>query len=75
MEIKLFIVVGVLTFQLILIFLGQSSKFDRFSLLNNLSKAVSFAKFNLSQGKRLLVCCSNGMASVELVLNPFAEPM
>ncbi|XP_058732244.1 uncharacterized protein C3F10.06c isoform X1 [Vicia villosa] len=37
-----------------------SSKFDRFSLLNNLSEAVSFAKFNLIQGKRLLVCCNNG---------------
>ncbi|KAK7398988.1 hypothetical protein VNO78_10163 [Psophocarpus tetragonolobus] len=37
-----------------------TSKFNRFSLLNNLPKAVSFAKFNLSQGKRLLVCCNNG---------------
>ncbi|XP_057416596.1 uncharacterized protein C3F10.06c isoform X2 [Lotus japonicus] len=37
-----------------------TSKFDRFSLLNNLPKAVSFAKFNLGQGKRLLVCCNNG---------------
>ncbi|XP_039684747.1 uncharacterized protein C3F10.06c isoform X2 [Medicago truncatula] len=37
-----------------------NSKFDRFSLLNNLPKAVSFAKFNLSQGKRLLVCCNDG---------------
>ncbi|KAH1135832.1 hypothetical protein GLYMA_05G227000v4 [Glycine max] len=37
-----------------------TSKFDRFSLLNNLPKAVSFAKFNLSLGKRLLVCCNNG---------------
>ncbi|PNY17086.1 tRNA A64-2'-O-ribosylphosphate transferase [Trifolium pratense] len=37
-----------------------SSKFDRFSLLNNLPKAVSFAKLNLNQGKRLLVCCNNG---------------
>lgn len=37
-----------------------TSKFDRFSLLNNLPKAVGFAKFNLSQGKRLLVCCNNG---------------
>lgn len=50
-------------FLLILIFYGQTSKFDRFSLLNNLHKAVSFAKFNLSQGKRLLVCCSNGNGS------------
>ncbi|KAK7319947.1 hypothetical protein RJT34_04676 [Clitoria ternatea] len=37
-----------------------SSKFDRFSLLNNLPKAASFAKLNLGQGKRLLVCCNNG---------------
>ncbi|XP_020215947.1 uncharacterized protein C3F10.06c isoform X1 [Cajanus cajan] len=37
-----------------------TSKFDRFCLLNNLPKAVSFAKFNLSRGKRLLVCCNNG---------------
>ncbi|XP_061371149.1 uncharacterized protein C3F10.06c isoform X2 [Gastrolobium bilobum] len=37
-----------------------TSKFDRFSLLNNLPKAVGFAKFNLGQGKRLLVCCNNG---------------
>ncbi|KAK7358381.1 hypothetical protein VNO77_00308 [Canavalia gladiata] len=37
-----------------------TSKFDRFSLLNNLPKAVSFARFNLGQGKRLLVCCNNG---------------
>ncbi|MED6171330.1 hypothetical protein PIB30_039863 [Stylosanthes scabra] len=36
------------------------SKFDRFSLLNNLPSAVRFAKLNLSQGKRLLVCCHNG---------------
>jgi tRNA A64-2'-O-ribosylphosphate transferase len=48
-------------FPLILIFHGQSSKFDRFSLLNNLPKAVSFAKVNLNQGKRLLVCCNNGI--------------
>ncbi|QCD85237.1 uncharacterized protein C3F10.06c isoform X2 [Vigna unguiculata] len=38
----------------------MTSKFDRFSLLTNLPKAVSFAKFNLSQGKRLVVCCNNG---------------
>ncbi|KAK4280944.1 hypothetical protein QN277_012496 [Acacia crassicarpa] len=37
-----------------------TSKYDRFSLLNNLPSAVSFAKLNLSEGKRLLVCCSNG---------------
>ncbi|KAL1363503.1 uncharacterized protein C3F10.06c isoform X4 [Arachis hypogaea] len=37
-----------------------SSKFDRFSLFNNLHSAVNFAQLNLSQGKRLLVCCDNG---------------
>ncbi|KAI4350798.1 hypothetical protein L6164_005213 [Bauhinia variegata] len=37
-----------------------TSKFDRFSLLNNLPSAVSFAKLNLGKGKRLLVCCHNG---------------
>ncbi|KAF7819763.1 initiator tRNA phosphoribosyl transferase family protein [Senna tora] len=37
-----------------------TSKFDRFSILNNLPSAVSFAKLNLSKGRRLLVCCSNG---------------
>lgn len=74
MDIKL-VVFAVLIFHLILIFRGQSSKFDRFSLFNNLSKAVSFAKFNLSQGKQLLVCCNNGIASAELVLNPSAGPM
>ncbi|XP_022154666.1 uncharacterized protein LOC111021869 [Momordica charantia] len=36
------------------------SKLDRFSLSRNLSSAVDFAKLNLSQGKRLLICCSNG---------------
>lgn len=37
-----------------------TSKFDRFSLLNNLPSAVNFAKLNLSKGKRLLICCHNG---------------
>ncbi|KAI9119357.1 hypothetical protein K1719_010032 [Acacia pycnantha] len=37
-----------------------TSKYDRFSLLNNLPSVVSFARLNLSEGKRLLVCCSNG---------------
>lgn len=37
-----------------------NSKFDRFSLLSNLPSSVDFAKENLSQGKTLLVCCSDG---------------
>ncbi|KAL6221073.1 hypothetical protein ACLB2K_008825 [Fragaria x ananassa] len=37
-----------------------TSKFDRFSLLNNLPSAVNFAKLNISQGKTLLICCDNG---------------
>ncbi|KAB1214830.1 hypothetical protein CJ030_MR5G018765 [Morella rubra] len=37
-----------------------TSKFDRFSLLSNLSSAVDFAKLNLSKGKTLLICCRNG---------------
>ncbi|KAM2193794.1 hypothetical protein ACFX1R_028027 [Malus domestica] len=37
-----------------------TSKFDRFSLLNNLPSAVNFAKLNLSEGKTLLICCHNG---------------
>nr|AKM76538.1 initiator tRNA phosphoribosyl transferase family protein [Geranium incanum] len=37
-----------------------NSKFDRFSLRNNLPSAVKFAKLNLSKGKRLLVCCHDG---------------
>ncbi|XP_021807288.1 tRNA A64-2'-O-ribosylphosphate transferase isoform X1 [Prunus avium] len=37
-----------------------TSKFDRFSLLNNLPSAVNFAKLNLSKGKTLLICCNNG---------------
>uniref|UniRef100_A0A7C9AWQ3 Initiator tRNA phosphoribosyl transferase family protein n=1 Tax=Opuntia streptacantha TaxID=393608 RepID=A0A7C9AWQ3_OPUST len=36
------------------------SKFDRFSLLNNLPLAVKFARSNLIQGKSLLVCCCDG---------------
>lgn len=37
-----------------------TSKFDRFSVLNNLPSAVNFAKVNLSIGKKLLICCNNG---------------
>nr|AKM76532.1 initiator tRNA phosphoribosyl transferase family protein [Erodium chrysanthum] len=37
-----------------------TSKFDRFSLRNNLAPAVNFAKLNLSNGNRLLVCCHDG---------------
>lgn len=37
-----------------------TSKLDRFSLLNNLSSALNFAKLNLSRGNRLLIFCSNG---------------
>ncbi|KAL5729020.1 hypothetical protein ACHQM5_002029 [Ranunculus cassubicifolius] len=37
-----------------------SSKFDRFSLRNNLPCAIKFAKRNLRRGKKLLVCCGNG---------------
>lgn len=37
-----------------------TSKFDRFSLLNNLPSAVNFAKLNLSKGKTLLICCNDG---------------
>lgn len=44
-------------------FIGQTSKFDRFSLLSNLSSAVDFAKLNLSKGKTLLICCRNGKDS------------
>ncbi|XVE70496.1 hypothetical protein DITRI_Ditri10aG0077000 [Diplodiscus trichospermus] len=36
------------------------SKLDRFSLFNNLSSAVSFAKLNLTKGKKLLICCHDG---------------
>ncbi|KNA20902.1 hypothetical protein SOVF_048150 [Spinacia oleracea] len=37
-----------------------SSKFDRFSLLNNLPSALKFARSNLTKGKSLLVCCHDG---------------
>lgn len=37
-----------------------NSKFDRFSLFNNLPTAVSFAKSNLSKGRKLFICCQNG---------------
>ncbi|KAH9605179.1 hypothetical protein KSS87_019010 [Heliosperma pusillum] len=36
------------------------SKFDRFSLVNNLPSAVKFSRSNLIQGKSLLVCCHDG---------------
>ncbi|KAF8652026.1 hypothetical protein HU200_062968 [Digitaria exilis] len=36
------------------------SKDDRFSLMNNLPKAVDFAKRNLIAGRRILICCRNG---------------
>ncbi|XP_074280912.1 tRNA A64-2'-O-ribosylphosphate transferase isoform X1 [Silene latifolia] len=36
------------------------SKFDRFSLLNNLPAGMKFARSNLIQGKSLLVCCHDG---------------
>ncbi|PKI60656.1 hypothetical protein CRG98_018957 [Punica granatum] len=38
----------------------QNSKFDRFSLLNNLPSAVNFARFNLSKGRTVFVCCQDG---------------
>ncbi|KAF9613785.1 hypothetical protein IFM89_011509 [Coptis chinensis] len=37
-----------------------TSKFDRYSLLNNLQSAFNFAKLNLRKGKNLLVCCRTG---------------
>ncbi|TYI79540.1 hypothetical protein E1A91_D05G028200v1 [Gossypium mustelinum] len=37
-----------------------SSKMDRFSLFNNLSSAVNFAKSNLTKGRTLLICCHDG---------------
>ncbi|TQE02375.1 hypothetical protein C1H46_012014 [Malus baccata] len=37
-----------------------TSKFDRFSLFNNLPSALNFAKLNLSEGKTLLIWCHNG---------------
>ncbi|KAL6841692.1 hypothetical protein ACP4OV_028521 [Aristida adscensionis] len=36
------------------------SKDDRFSLIENLPKAVDFAKRNLISGRKILVCCQNG---------------
>lgn len=38
----------------------QTSKFDRFSITNNLPAAISFAKSKLTQGNKLLICCENG---------------
>ncbi|KAK8476855.1 hypothetical protein V6N11_069938 [Hibiscus sabdariffa] len=37
-----------------------NSKMDRFSLLNNLSSATTFAKSNLTKGRTLLICCRDG---------------
>ncbi|KAJ7969540.1 initiator tRNA phosphoribosyl transferase family protein [Quillaja saponaria] len=37
-----------------------TSKFNRSSVLNKLPSAVNFAKMNLNQGKKILVCCDNG---------------
>ncbi|KAK6248598.1 hypothetical protein QUC31_020163 [Theobroma cacao] len=37
-----------------------NSKLDRFSLFNNLSSAVSFAKLNVTKGRTLLICCHDG---------------
>lgn len=33
---------------------------DKFSVINNLSRAIDFAKLNLSKGNKLLICCHNG---------------
>ena len=38
----------------------QGSKDERFSLLKNLPKAVSFAKKNLIARRKMLLCCQNG---------------
>lgn len=38
----------------------QSSKLDRFSLMNSLHMAIKFAELHLRRGKRLLICCNNG---------------
>ncbi|KAK4754994.1 hypothetical protein SAY87_008751 [Trapa incisa] len=38
----------------------QNSKFDRFSLLNNLPSAVNFARANLGEGRTILLCCKDG---------------
>ncbi|CAI9100438.1 OLC1v1037547C1 [Oldenlandia corymbosa var. corymbosa] len=37
-----------------------SSKFDRFALSRKLPFALEFARMNLSQGKRLIICCKDG---------------
>lgn len=37
-----------------------TSKLDRFSLLNGLSRAIDFAKLNLNKQRKLLVCCHDG---------------
>lgn len=37
-----------------------SSKFDRFSVFRNLPYALDFARLNLRQGKRLIICCNDG---------------
>ncbi|GMI81270.1 hypothetical protein like AT2G40570 [Hibiscus trionum] len=37
-----------------------NSKMDRFSLFNNLSYAITFAKSNLTNGRTLLICCRDG---------------
>ncbi|XP_020264903.1 uncharacterized protein C3F10.06c isoform X2 [Asparagus officinalis] len=37
-----------------------TSKLDRFSLMNNLSSAIDFAKQNLSKQRKLLICCHDG---------------
>ena len=38
----------------------QDSKDERFSLLKNLPKAVSFAKKNLIARRKMLLCCQSG---------------
>lgn len=48
------------TLSCFLIVYGQTSKYDRFSLLSHLPSALKFAKLNLSKGKKLLVCCPDG---------------
>lgn len=37
-----------------------TSKLDRFSLMNNLSSAIDFAKLHLSKRRKLLICCQDG---------------
>lgn len=41
-------------------FFLQSSKLDRFSVINNLPLAIDFSKSNLIRGKKILVCCHTG---------------